>query len=90
MIVYQSTKGFKKALREDRVQAQAKADAIIKDTYRTLMTRGIKGCYLYCTDAETAAHFKMGIAASGDNPQRRLAADSSGNYVLDERPSVED
>lgn len=86
----QSIKGYKKALREDRVQAQAKADAIIKNTYRTLMTRGIKGCYLYCTDAETAAHFKMRIAVSGGKPQERLAADSSGEYVLDERPSAED
>jgi DUF2075 family protein len=86
----QSIKGYKKALREDRVQAQAKADAIIKNTYRTLMTRGIKGCYLYCTDAETAAHFKMRIAASGGSTDERLVADSSGEYVLDERPSVED
>jgi DUF2075 family protein len=86
----QSIKGYKKALREDREQAQAKADAIIKNTYRTLMTRGIKGCYLYCTDSETAAHFKMRIAASGVKPQERLVADPSGEYVLDERPSVED
>ena len=27
-----------------------KADEIIKNTYRTLMTRGMKGCYVYCTD----------------------------------------
>ena len=27
------------------------ADEIIKNTYRTLMTRGMKGCYIYCTDA---------------------------------------
>lgn len=28
----------------------ALADEIIKNTYRTLMTRGMKGCYIYCTD----------------------------------------
>jgi len=26
--------------------------AIIKNTYRTLMTRGMKGCYVYCVDKE--------------------------------------
>jgi len=27
------------------------AEEIIKNTYRTLMTRGMKGCCVYCTDA---------------------------------------
>lgn len=26
------------------------ADSIIKNTYRVLMTRGVKGCYIYCVD----------------------------------------
>ena len=34
------------------------ADRIIKNTYRTLMTRGLKGCFIYCTDRETAEYFK--------------------------------
>ncbi|HCT7101457.1 TPA: DUF2075 domain-containing protein [Pseudomonas aeruginosa] len=25
---------------------------LIKSTYRTLMTRGMKGCYVCCTDTE--------------------------------------
>jgi DUF2075 family protein len=29
-----------------------------KRTYRTLMSRGMKGCYLYCADKETSAYFK--------------------------------
>ncbi|NCD67889.1 DUF2075 domain-containing protein [Mucilaginibacter agri] len=33
-------------------------DSIIKNTYRALMTRGMKGCYIFCTDAETNAYFK--------------------------------
>ena len=32
--------------------------SIIKNTYRTLMTRGMKGCYIYCTDPETRDYFK--------------------------------
>ena len=30
--------------------AEKIADKIIKNTYRTLMTRGMKGCYIYCID----------------------------------------
>ena len=32
---------------------------IVKNTYRTLMTRGMKGCYIYCTDKETNEYFKQ-------------------------------
>jgi uncharacterized protein len=45
-------KGLKKIGVADPKRAQALADAIIKNTYRTLMTRGMKGCYVYCADAE--------------------------------------
>ena len=34
------------------------SDEIIKNTYRTLMTRGMKGCYVYCTDKELAEYLK--------------------------------
>jgi DUF2075 family protein len=47
----------------DPEMARREADAIIKNTYRTLMTRGMKGCYVYCTDKETAAHLRSRIAA---------------------------
>lgn len=48
-----SIRGYKKLLKENPNQAQALTDAIIKNTYRTLMTRGMKGCYVYSADAET-------------------------------------
>ena len=51
-------KGFKKELKENPEAAAAKADQIIRNTYRTLMTRGMKGCYLYFMDPETAEYFK--------------------------------
>ncbi len=35
---------------------------IIKNTYRTLMTRGMKGCYIYCTDNETKEYFKKALS----------------------------
>lgn len=54
-----SIKGYKTLLRSDRRSALQKADSIIKNTYRTLMTRGLKGCYVFCTDKETNAWFKQ-------------------------------
>lgn len=48
-----SMKGYKGLLKSDRSTAREKADLIIKNTYRTLMTRGTKGCYVYSTDPET-------------------------------------
>lgn len=45
-----SLKGIKKIAKEDPERAKKLADEIIKNTYRTLMTRGMKGCYVYATD----------------------------------------
>jgi DUF2075 family protein len=73
-----SVHGYKGLYRQDPESARAKADAIIKNTYRTLMTRGAKGCYLYCTDEETNAWFaqQMGEvrteAESADDPYANL------------------
>ena len=47
----QSLKGIKKMYQENADAAKERADEIIKNTYRTLMTRGMKGCYIYCTDS---------------------------------------
>lgn len=53
-----SLNGYKKNLKIDAVAANAKADEIIRNTYRTLMSRGMKGCYVYFTDEATASYFK--------------------------------
>ncbi|MCM3124428.1 MULTISPECIES: DUF2075 domain-containing protein [unclassified Mesobacillus] len=47
-----SLKGLKKMLKEKPKEAKQLADEIIRNTYRTLMTRGQKGCFVYCTDKE--------------------------------------
>ena len=54
----QSLKGIKKLYKEDPEFALAEADEIIKNTYRTLMTRGMKGCYVYCTDQNLANYLR--------------------------------
>ena len=53
-----SVRGCKKLLKEKPGEAEAILDKIIKNTYRTLMTRGMKGCYVYFTDKETEQYFK--------------------------------
>jgi hypothetical protein len=45
-----SVKGYKKLVAEKPEEGKALVRAIIKNTYRTLMTRGMKGCYVYCVD----------------------------------------
>lgn len=50
--------GFKKLSKEDPSLADAMEDLIIKNTYRVLMSRGMKGCYIYCTDHETQEYFR--------------------------------
>lgn len=54
----QSIKGLKKFYKESPEEACKVADEIIKNTYRTLMTRGMKGCYVYCTDQRLAEYIK--------------------------------
>lgn len=56
-----SLKGYKQMLKENRDLARETADTIIRNTYRTLMTRGMKGCYIYCTDEETRQYFKAAL-----------------------------
>ncbi len=54
----QSVKGIKNMLKENPESAKIMVDTIIKNTYRTLMTRGMKGCYIYSVDRETQEYFK--------------------------------
>ena len=54
----QSLKGIKKLAKENPEEAQKVADQIIRNTYRTLMTRGQKGCFVFCTDPELKDYFK--------------------------------
>lgn len=57
-----SIRGWKKMMKERPILAKNETDLIIKNTYRTLMTRGMKGCYLYCTDKETARYFESRLS----------------------------
>lgn len=62
-----SIRGWKKLMKEQPALAQQETDLIIKNTYRTLMTRGMKGCFLYCTDPETAQYFSSRLVEHSNN-----------------------
>jgi DUF2075 family protein len=61
-------RGYKSLL--GTAEGAALVDRVIRNTYRTLMTRGMKGCYIYCTDPETAAWFRSRLGP----PVARVAA----------------
>lgn len=73
-----SLSGFKKMYKEDKHYALKIADQIIKNTYRTLLTRGLKGCYVYCMDPE----LKQYLANRMNNGQKSIYKTYSNNYLL--------
>jgi len=50
--------GIKTMYRENPANAIDLADKIIKNTYRTLLTRGMKNCFVYIEDLETREYFE--------------------------------
>jgi uncharacterized protein len=62
-----SVQGWKKMVKEGRgEEVRAQLDLIIKNTYRTLMTRGQKGCYVYLCDKETEEYFKKYLKSNDE------------------------
>lgn len=53
-----SIRGWRRMMRQDREATLQRVDRIIRNTYRTLMTRGMKGCYIHCTNVETQEYFR--------------------------------
>ena len=56
-----------------------------RNSYRTLMTRGQKGCYVYCTDSELASYLKVRLSkvySQQKEVTELLVAEHKGNYNL--------
>ena len=53
--------GLKGLSRKEPEKAGEIAGRIIRDTYRVLMTRGLKGCFIYSPDEETRNWFRSRI-----------------------------
>ncbi|HEX8566129.1 MAG TPA: DUF2075 domain-containing protein [Pyrinomonadaceae bacterium] len=58
-----SIHGYKGRMKEKPEETKALLDSIIKNTYRTLMSRGMKGCYVYFTDDQTKEYFKSRLVS---------------------------
>lgn len=66
----QSLKGYKKELQEAKrnkdnnriYEIEESVNNIVKNTYRTLMTRGMKGCYVFFEDKDLELFFKNSIS----------------------------
>ena len=53
--------GYKKLMKENPQKTMKQLENIIKNTYRTLLTRGMKGCYVYFVDKELEKYFRQGL-----------------------------
>lgn len=70
----QSLRGYKGQLKEAKkssntqkvIEIETKIDNIIKNTYRTLMTRGMKGCYIYCKNKELELYIIKRLTKNGN------------------------
>lgn len=59
-----SLKGIKSLAKRDPERAERIADEVIRNTYRVLMTRGMRGCYVFCTDPALADYLRSRMPGS--------------------------
>lgn len=91
-----SLKGIKKMYKENKDNALGISDSIIKNTYRTLMSRGQKGCYVYCMDEKLQEYFKNRLkrfnriieysTASYEKPK---VAQNKAEYQIKPNPEID-
>jgi DUF2075 family protein len=67
-----SVRGWRGLAELDPTGTEERVDRIIRNTYRTLMTRGMKGCFIYCTDSATQEYFKQELEAARGRSQARM------------------
>ncbi|HEX7639981.1 MAG TPA: DNA/RNA helicase domain-containing protein [Burkholderiaceae bacterium] len=77
-----SVRGLKKRLKEDRGSTLALADRIVKNTYRTLMTRGMKGCFVYCTDPALADYLRSRLSEAMASPADASAVEQVATNIF--------
>jgi uncharacterized protein len=76
--------GFRTLEKQDPARARKLGDMIVKNTYRTLMTRGMKGCFVYCVDADLRDYLRSRLKArAAPSPDSELPSDprSSSNVI---------
>lgn len=63
-------RGWKTMMKSDPASTAARVDKIIRNTYRTLMTRGMKGCYVFCCDPALQEHLRNSLWHAESTAQR--------------------
>lgn len=76
--------GIKKGIKEDPETYTKIADQVVRNTYRTLMTRGQKGCFIYCTDKALSEYIEGRLRRTSDGYRvsggESMVAEREGDY----------
>lgn len=78
-----SLSGLLTKARKGNNTALTQIDQIIRNTYRTLLTRGMKGCYVYCTDKALANYLREMVAKT--QKHMLTEAEKFGNKLVAEK-----
>ena len=81
---YGSMKGMKSLYRKNPIEAAKLETELIKNTYRTLLTRGQKGCYIYCTDKSLSEYLKRSLKPFEEISYSMDAEDMDNNLMVAE------
>jgi DUF2075 family protein len=84
-----SVHGFRKLLRLDPKGGALRLADIIRNTYRTLMTRGARGCYVYSVDPETRAYLKAAMGSRSRDTSRTAIAPERFQILTPEEAASE-
>lgn len=71
------------SLRGIKKNQKTLADKIIRNTYKTLLTRGQKGCYIYCEDENLNNYFKERISVINANKCCKAFSASCAPYSVE-------
>ena len=64
-----SLQGLNAASLKDPISAAEKADRLIRNTYRTMMTRGMRGTFIYCTNPLVTDLLRTSLQRAGHRRQ---------------------
>ena len=76
--------GLRQMFKANPDAANKKADELIKNTYRVLLSRGMKGCYVYFCDSAMAEYARSLMANESVNP----VAKPISHFVIRVEPQV--
>lgn len=76
-----AVRGLKEPVKSGDIKARQLADDIIKNTYRTLLTRGMKGCFVFCCNKDLSDYLKSLLADNQPNEKETRVEASVSDSV---------